>query len=176
MDNKLEKHIEKVEKQRAELMHTLTSLDKNLLNKQPSPNAWSVNQVLMHLMTSEALSMSYIQKKLSYSSNYPKTGGVATARMEMMRFVLWTNVKIKAPKFIDIPYQEFDFVQLSENWANQRARLIDLLRSQEQIMGMELFKHPLAGKLNLYQMLDFFSLHTARHAKQIEKTVVMISW
>ena len=60
--------------------------------------------------------------------------------------------------------------ELTLRWNNSRMQLKELLESlPESLLDKYIFKHPVAGKMNIYGGLDFLKEHVRRHEFQIKK-------
>jgi uncharacterized damage-inducible protein DinB len=168
--------LQQLESQRLELMKELSNHDNTKLNKRPSPEAWSVTQTLLHLMTAETASIAYIRKKLSFNGPIPKAG----VKSKFRRFTLWLAfalpLKYKAPKNLEVFPDFTDFNELKNKWAAQRLDLQSFIASlPDNILESEIWRHQVAGKMTIAQMLDFFQDHVKRHQKQIQRTLKTVN-
>ena len=66
MDQTTQKKLDHLDQKLASLLRDLEKYSEEELQKSPQPGAWSVIQVLSHLMLSEKLSQAYVKKKLSH--------------------------------------------------------------------------------------------------------------
>ena len=60
-----------------------------------------------------------------------------------------------------------------EQWENIRIGIIENLPDGYE--KMLIYRHPLAGRLTLFQMLTFFKTHISRHENQIERLIIELS-
>lgn len=164
------------------LDHSLEQLSKSFaaysseqLNA-PGPNGgWSAMQCLHHLMLAEAVSEQYIRKKLQTApSELPKKGFMEWFNSKKLSFFMLLPIKIKAPTYIDteqLPARS-ELTPTLAAWQAQRQGLRQYLESlDESVFSLELFKHPIAGKLTLGSMLGFFYEHFQRHQAQAIKAL-----
>ena len=90
----------------------------------------------------------------------------------VLGFYMKTGLKRKAPEIInteELP-QDTKFWETVKLWKDQRLDLKAYLGGLDpKLYKKQLYKHPVAGKLNIYQMLNFFQQHFRRHRKAIEK-------
>jgi hypothetical protein len=174
MTPKIEKLWQKLEQQRIDLFKELDKRDPSVLNRKPTPETWSANQNLEHLLSAEKSSLSYLTKKLSSgASGIPKAGFKSWGRRFLLRlaFALPT-LKFKAPPSLGELPETSDFKDLKTRFANQRAELkvfLDTLPN-EALEG-EVWKHAAAGKMSIAQMLDFFEDHFDRHEQQLKRAL-----
>jgi len=172
MDKSLRTKFDSLDSQLRDLFESLKYYNDSQLNRQPQPGTWSINQNLYHLMESERLSQAYIEKKLSFNPDIPKTSIGSRFRM----LVLWASMvspfKFKAPEIIDTTKLPVDtkFWETVKRWKEQRASFRGYLETlPADTLNRLLYKHPAAGKLNASQMMWFLDLHFNRHRRAIDK-------
>ena len=177
MNTKIANLWQKLETQRTQLMQDISKFDNAILNKKPKPDAWSVVQTMQHLMAAEAASLSYMRKKLSFVNQVPKAGFKSHIRRFLLNVAFVLPLKFKAPPNLSkMPYDDLDFQTLKNKWAELRAEYLDLLNKLPQnVFSAELWRHQIAGKMTLFQMIDFFDDHQKRHRGQIERTLKQVS-
>jgi hypothetical protein len=79
-------------------------------------------------------------------------------------------IKFKAPNHLAKAPEVADFAELKNRWSALRAQFAAFLEAQPlPVFEAEIWKHQVAGKMNLYQMLDFFDDHFERHRRQINR-------
>jgi len=172
MDSSLVSKLNSLDAQQRDLFESLKYYNDSQLNRQPQPGTWSINQNLYHLMESERLSQAYIEKKLSFNPELPKTNIGSHIRMLILWFSMKSPFKFKSPEIIDTSNLPVDtkFWETVKRWKEQRATFKNYLSTlPADTLKRQLYKHPAAGKLNASQMLSFFDLHFNRHKKAIDK-------
>lgn len=170
--------ISKFEQQRLDLLAFMSAYTHEDLNQKPSATSWSAMQTLSHLMIAEKGVLAYLKKKIADTATTKKAGFAASFRSWALRiFFAIPLLKIKAPKVVaDVPIQAISFEEAQNEWHTIRIELIALLSSLPSAdLDKELFKHPLAGRMNIYQMIAFFEQHIARHKGQIERALKQLS-
>jgi len=161
---------QKIEKARRDLFATLDKLSEETLNTKPAENEWSQIQVLYHLLYTEELSRQYISKKLHNPLSIPSPSFKTRIKLGMLTLALRSPIKFKAPPIVSAlpPYASWS--ETKERWDKNRKELSLLLSNISDEMGLQaIFKHPIAGYLNLPQMLVFFYEHWQHHEKQIKR-------
>ncbi|MFN0318610.1 MAG: DinB family protein [Burkholderiales bacterium] len=176
MNPKIESQLQLIDSKLAHLLADLQQYSEAILNRQPSPNGWSILQVLQHLMLVELASEKYVRKKLSYNPKLPKINLGTAWRMLLLKSYNWLPLKLKAPSYVN----ENNFpanpvlAELGEKWQEQRRQLRDFLATlPNDIFDKEVYKHPLVGRLSLGGMLQFYEGHFDRHQKQIKKLLTV---
>jgi len=167
MENRIKNKFEKLEDSRKALIRTIDSVEESVLNKSPRPGKWSVNQIIYHLQKSEHASYNYVTKKLQ-SDNLARNGYRSKMASLILKIAFILPLKYRAPKAVrDVP-ENLDFTDLSNKWKKNRNALWDLISTlPEETAHRNIYRHPAAGRLNLYQMLTFFQDHFDRHQKQM---------
>lgn len=176
MSTQLHKQFETLEQSRKALFNNLRKYPDELLNKSPAPGKWSVVQVMGHLMTSEGASLKYLQKKTLDTSRSKHAGFGGKRRLLALKFFFYAPVNFNAPTVL-LPDDGFrSLSEVETEWTTLRNDLNELIgKLSEEELQKELWLHPMAGKMNIYQMLEFFGIHFERHRRQIERTAASVS-
>ena len=176
METKIKYRWHTLENKRVKLMSDLSKYNNDVLNKKPTPEAWSTFQVMQHLMTAELRSLTYMKKKLSYGVNIPKAGFKSKLRRLALKIVFALPFKYKAPTQLETFPDSVNFESLKIEWASQRLDLQDFIdKLPDNVIVSEIWRHQIFGKMNIFQMIDFFETHFDRHEKQIHKTLNTIT-
>jgi len=154
----LQRSFDKLDEKLARLLKRLQKYSDDDLNWKPSPEQWSVMQVLQHLMLAEGYAHQYIQKKLSFNPQLKKNGLVTAMRTMAVRVMMTTPFKFKAPEAVNEQLPErSSFWDIAKQWKQQRIDFKSYLNElPEDILKREIYKHPFAGRLGLKGMLVFF--------------------
>ncbi len=172
--SKYQSTLEKLNRELESLLTHLSSFPSEKLQERPAPGAWSVVEVMQHLMLAERLSVGYVRKKIQYPHGLKKPGLENRIRLLMLRFFLEVPIKFKAPAIVS--EQKFsndvDFDTLAKKWREIRVELGKLLDEiPPELEKTNIYKHAVAGRLTLAGMFRFFTGHFRRHRKQIERTL-----
>ncbi len=165
----LQNKFDQLESISTELISRMEALDHSKLNRAIKKNKWSKAQHLEHIILVEKASVSYISKKIKYSDNAKNTGIKNVWRSSLIKlFFAMPFIKIKAPAIVaDVP-NESSIESIKMKWSEERKNLYKQLSLiDEQLVSKELFKHPIAGKMNIIQAMDFLKGHLNHHKKQI---------
>ena len=163
------KKFEIIENQRQYIKDQLFNLGANKCLIRPDDDQWSINQVLDHLIMTEKLGYQYINKKRSTINTLQNASIISNIRRRGLSFILSLPFKYKAPKNVMPKFQAEGLEKLFVDWDQQRNLLKDLLVDLGEDINKELFRHPLAGRMNLIDMLEFYESHIAHHILQIKK-------
>ncbi len=177
MNQKVQPLWEKLEQDRLSLFQFLEKQDPSVLNKKPAPDKWSVNQNIFHLIGAESASLAYMKKKLSFGTgDLPQAGFKSSWRRFMLRAAFALPLKFKAPPQLEKIPEDLNFEELKQRWASLRAEYYDFLKDMpDTLVTAELWRHQIAGKMTILQMIDFFEDHVNRHRRQIERTLIMVN-
>jgi uncharacterized damage-inducible protein DinB len=158
-----------LERQRTQLLNLISSLSKEEMSIHPE-GKWSIAQVLSHLISSEQLSVNYLNKKILGINNTPNTGLTEEVKMIVLIISQRLPIKFKAPKILaenTTIYETAD--ELKEAWEKVRNELRKVLeRFEHDQLKRKIYKHPIAGMLNIQQMLRFFWEHINHHTPQVK--------
>ncbi len=175
MNQDLQTKFDALEKDRKKLFDSLQSLNTDELNAKPDEKSWSVATTIRHLILAEEMSLRYLSKKTVDTSKAANTGLKNVWRMLLIKGVFFFDIKFKAPAIVNPEVSAETLEQLEQSWSAIRADTYKILaKLSEADTQKELWKHALAGKLNVQQMLNFFALHASRHTAQIERTVRVV--
>jgi len=160
--------FDSLETQRKELLDRVKHLTSEQLNAH-TEGKWSIAQILSHLIASEQLSVNYLNKKMQGIKDAPATGFKETLTMMLLVISQRLPLKFKAPKVLaenTITYETSE--QITEEWEKVRKELKQILtRFNDDQLKRKVYKHPIAGMLNITQALRFFREHIYHHTPQI---------
>lgn len=173
MNKILEQHFQNLERQRITLLQELQTYSPQLLASKPSPDKWSVLEILTHLYTSERLSFEYIKKK-SLGIQHLNNAGIQQALLvPILKISQRLPLKFKVPNIVKENTPEaMDIEKLVSKWGLMRIELKSHLENIPHTQVHKLvYKHPVAGRLSLPQALQFFTEHINHHKPQIKRTL-----
>ncbi len=177
MDARFQRKINYLNDELDRLLDELKNYSQEQLSAKPRPDAWSVLQVMQHLMMAEAKSIQYIKKKTSYPEGLKKAGALSGLRPAFLKFFLWLPLKYKAPAIVNEDHfrENISLDALSTEWRASRGELVHFFENlKPEWKDKEIFRHALAGRMPPEGMLTFFSDHFARHRKQIDRTLQQV--
>lgn len=171
-DKTLELFEELVMKQ-DNLFSSLSQIKESDYLKKEGPNSWNILQVLEHLHVSEKSSLKYLLfKAKDPNATYQKTGMKEKFNTWILKRRMASPKKIMAPdvKGLSPTADGLQFEQIISNWKSNRESLRIFLNEQApDKFFLNMYKHPAIGRINLFQMLEFFMGHIERHEGQIRR-------
>lgn len=168
MRNRLLRKFRELEAMRERVVEGIDGVSEGRLTTPPTPGKWSASQILDHVVTAESRSLEYIGKKTRTPEAVPPAGLMCSVRTFALVVALSSPLRFRTPDAVsDVPDNP-DATEALERWGKVRERLRETLETlPEELLGRALFKHPIAGRMNMSQTLDFMTAHLNRHAKQL---------
>ena len=165
----LQKRFTASERFRQNIINGLQEYSEAQLAFRPAYKAWSIIQVLQHLMQAETAALGYMQKK-NQAKVLPRAGVGAGLRSRMLGIVLHLPLKYRAPEGLVQPIYAMSFWEVVQRWNDTREEM-EAFFSQlnRQRAYAALFRHPFAGYLNVFQAIHFFDRHMKHHLLQIKR-------
>ncbi len=165
----LQRRFDQIEVNRARLFTTLRSCSPAQLHSRPKPEAWSINEIVHHLLLAESFAVAYFEKKLDKISTVKKASRSAVWRTFLLKWALRSPLKFKAPSPLVLPAPGLELSALETQWQGHRQKLQTLLaRVTPEMSSLALYRHPVTGLMTVTQMLTFIEEHFAHHVVQIE--------
>ncbi len=135
------------------------------------PGKWNMLEILTHLLTAERLSINYIKKKSLGISTAGETGIIESVKFLLLKISQRLPLKYRAPAHVteNTPIA-LSLDETERQWDTLRNELRNFLESfDEQNLQKKIYRHPVAGRLNIIQALKFFYEHIHHHKPQIEQ-------
>lgn len=174
MNSKLNSLFISLEEDRTKLLTSLKDLSPDKQRNAPD-GKWSIQQILAHLIAAEKLSIMYLHKKMLGIKEVEDTGLWEEIKMAVLQASQRLPIKFKAPRAVveNTPtYSSFD--ELILDWDKTRAELKTLLEKFDDTqIRKKIYKHIIAGRLNIQQTLLFFREHIIHHTPQINR---LLKW
>ena len=174
MDKSIQPNWQRLNDRTDRIFTEMEKYPEDVLQKQPDAHTWSASQNVVHLIKAERASLQYMKKKIAHTDENEthKAGIRSSFRFAALKMaVALPFLKFKAPTYIE-PLEVKDLKSLKREWADLRMAYQDFLENlSPQWLNSELWKHQVAGKMSVSQMLSFFTDHVDRHARQIKRTL-----
>ena len=158
-----------LEQQRRELLHELDEWSPLRLAYRPGGRGWSALQVLDHLVRTEREILLVV---------YQNEGGtfpfrvVDRVRTRLLCALFRTDRKVKVPSSASVvlPAENVDLPMVKLGWEELRKTLAENVeRLLASYSGKGVFRHPVAGWMDMPAVLDFFSVHMIHHRFQLTR-------
>jgi uncharacterized damage-inducible protein DinB len=172
MDPKLTSVYNRLEKTRRDLLQLVSSIPEETFYFAPE-GKWSISQILVHLIQAEKLSLQYMKKKSLGIEQAGDTGAVEDLKYFFLTISQRLPLKYKAPKVLgEKAPDSFPLSDTITKWDNFRAELKSFLDTiDSKHLKRKIYKHAVAGRLNVLHAVDFFTEHMQHHLPQIQKLI-----
>jgi uncharacterized damage-inducible protein DinB len=166
--------FEQLESRKEEILRSFRSMSVEQFNLRPRDNKWSAAEVLSHLVTAERLSVAYMHKKAPAITTLERTGlweeiilGILIVSQRM------PGLKFKAPKrVVENTTVLMTLPEIEAAWKVIRDDLRTLLETlPREEWNRKIYRHPIAGYMNLKQALIFLREHLIHHGPQLRALV-----
>ena len=174
MHARLAEIVEYLDTSRTELLDAVHAVPPEQRDRRPTPESWSVAEILDHLYKVEAGSSNLLAKRIARA----KEAGLAAERetssllscMDAYRIEDRTR-KLAAPEIVQPRTDVSADAALAELVA-AGAALVEALREADGYdLTMVTATHPRLGEINMYQWAVFIGKHELRHAAQVRATL-----
>ncbi|MGE0590841.1 MAG: DinB family protein [Cyclobacteriaceae bacterium] len=170
MNARIQKRLDKIERLTHELQQKVKPFE-HAFHQKPDSRSWSLHQVLAHLVAAEKLSVQYLTKKINGINEVGNTGIYEEAKMVVVKLSQRLPFKFKAPTRVVESTTTYDNLEsLFTDWHHTRQSLRQLLETiEDRNVKKRVFKHIIAGKLNVLHAIDFMHEHINHHLPQINR-------
>lgn len=160
--------IQSLDGQRLALLGELEALSVDMLKTRPRPDAWSILEILEHVVVAESVILRGLP---------PRAGLVAQPRnlghrvkYGLVTLILRFRIPVKVPSRRMLPTGQASLADLRTAWDGHLAWLRALVAEDEEAARRSaFFTHPVAGPVTLVQALRMDLLHVGIHRRQIAK-------
>jgi uncharacterized damage-inducible protein DinB len=172
MNSQLQKLYNQIENQRDDILKHIENLSREELNRRPFPGKWSISEIISHLITAEQLSVNYIRKKIQGVDKTQDSGLWEEGKMLVLKVSQRIEgLKFRAPQYVKkSTVVHSDLETLKTEWMKTRNEFKKLLETiEDKHLKRKIYKHVVAGYLNIRHALLFFGEHVTHHTPQIKK-------
>lgn len=172
MNIKLQQLYDQLEADRKILLTKVELVSEEKFNRQPAPGKWSLGEVLSHIVASEHGSTRYMKKKSLGIDQVDNSGIVESLKLGLLiASQRLPFLKFKAPKIVlDHTPQFHSADSIIRQWDEVRTDLkIFLEKLDDKNLRKKIYKHPIAGRLDVVQAVTFYREHIIHHSPQIKR-------
>jgi len=150
------------------LLREVRGLSEPQLAFQPSPGAWSIGEVLDHLVLAEQSIARVTSRILQQAAGRGLIGEPGSMEALSCRIDLRTyNEAVAAPESM-LPLPERPLDLLLTGLGESRERLLEVSsRADGRVIGPVTIRHFQLGELHFYQWLALEAAHETKHLAQI---------
>ena len=168
MKQDLNRKLKQLNLETERMYNYIKDLDEDKLHD--TSYGWSVIQVFAHLETAEQGSTLYMRKKMKAGSNMPEFSLQHKIKFFLTKGLLQSSLKWKAPKIVANPEGGYSLDEMKKRWRETRQETEQFVSDYpEELMNKAVYKHPMAGRLDLSGAIDSFIYHQRHHIHQIRR-------
>lgn len=167
-----DRHLQRLERLRRQLLARLEGVSADILNQRPVDGGWSPAQVLAHVIEAERKSLDYVRKKARDPAAIPRRRMRQRLNDLLLQAAMKSPFKFEAPPALAEPPETLDLEALVADWGEVRRgwrRFVDTF--PPGLADKTVYRHPVAGPLTLDAALRFLVNHLQRHGRQIERAL-----
>ena len=170
MNPKLISTLDALNQARADFIKQIEEVPRELRSKHPA-EGWNMLQVMEHLISSEVGTLEYMKKKTqARADEIPVAGEESTAGSEQLKRALQSEKKWKMPGVLPDPTGAQSFENMQAYWDGLREKYRAFLEDlSADYHDRAIFKHPISGRMNLEQTIEFLVDHLVHHGYQLKR-------
>jgi uncharacterized damage-inducible protein DinB len=172
MNTRLQQLYDQLEADRKILLAEIERVPEEKLNRKPAPGKWSLGEVLSHIVASERGSTGYMKKKSLGIDQVENSGVIESLKLGLLiASQRLPFLKFKAPKILlDHTPQLHSAESVIRQWDKARTDLKIFLEGvEDKNLRKKIYKHPIAGRLDVVQAVIFYREHIIHHSPQIKR-------
>ncbi len=170
---RLREVVQALEAARARLLDKVGSLGQADLDAAPSPDGWSIGEILHHLQLIETSVSRLVGRLLEHAERDDMGPDKRTDSVlgSLDRFAIESAPQKVAAPTAFIPQKGSSQKDLLEGLAKSRGALLAVVeRAGAFDLSQVSFPHPVLGRIDGYQWLLYVAQHELRHLHQIERS------
>ncbi len=176
MEEQIKKRYEAYTDNRKALMQRIAAMTPEVVVLRPGDGQWSIAEVAQHLALVEEKMFAMAEDNFSSDEKKKAPGLKQAVKIKLMFLFLKTRVRVKAPTKAVIPDKEVRVSDSQKIWEELDTKWPAMLESMSMDQAKRsIVKHPIAGWMNLLQLLEFLSVHLDHHLPQVERTLMDVS-
>ena len=156
--------FEAIEQQRRTIKTQVCALSAAQLAKKTAPEAWSIQQIVEHLVLSDE-TMGQARQTLETEARMFRVLPRALRRVLVLS-AFRRNAVLPLPLPAVEPSGTLPLPELLKRWEKARAEMQSVLEAVERSEAR--WSHPVLGPLTALQMLTLSEAHTAYHMRQMD--------
>ena len=168
MSRSLNDLIQALDHQRGMLLDGLEALDVEVLQAKPRPGAWSILEIVEHLVVAESVILLGLPSRGELVAR-PRRLEHRLKHLAVL-LILKGRIPVRVPSRRMLPTGQRSLAELRDSWDGHLRWLRVFAEAlDEAALGQAFFTHPVAGPITLAQALRLDLLHLRTHGKQIAK-------
>jgi len=166
--SQLQDQLEIYDRQRNALLNDLERLDEEEIRRKSGPDAWSLVEIVQHLVLSEREVLDNLPEPKILTAK--KRGVRHLVSYALVLAVLRWNIPAPVPSDGMVPDGNTSLSELHHQWDENLTWLRDYVNTLRPVdVGRAVFRHPIAGPMTIGQTIRLATLHFDVHFRQIKK-------
>ncbi len=146
----------------------VNNLSEEQLNFRSATDKWSVAECIEHIALAELEFPKILEREIQEPANPDFRNKIRIQDDEIQPKMTSKKWKAKSPEIFKPSNKFANASQAITAFQNQRNKTISYVETTKDDLRNHYWKHPLTGKIDLYQTLILMSAHLERHIEQIE--------
>lgn len=168
MTSSLQPLIQSLDDQRLSLLGELEALGVDALKTRPRPDAWSILEILEHVVVAESVILRGLPPRSALVAQPRNLGHLV--KYGLVTLILRLRIPVKVPSRRMLPTGQATLAELRTAWDAHMAWLrVFVAEDEAAAQKQAFFTHPVAGPVTLVQALRMDLLHVGIHRRQIAK-------
>lgn len=148
--------------------NAVSNLSNEQLNFRLLPTKWTIAECIEHIALAELEFPKILEREIQKPSNHDLRKKINIKDQEIQPKMTSRKWKAKSPEIFKPSNKFANAKEAIETFQNQRNETIAYVGRAKDDLRNHYWKHPLTGKIDLYQTLLLMSAHLERHIEQIE--------
>lgn len=148
--------------------NAVNNLSEAQLNFRPATGKWSITECIEHIALAELEFPEILEREMQQLANPTLRSKIRMQDDEIQPKMTSKKWKAKSPEIFKPSSKFANASEAITAFHNQRNKTISYVETTKDDLRNHHWKHPLTGKIDLYQTLILMSAHLERHIEQIE--------
>lgn len=175
MNQKLELLLNQFESEKNNFTAIVAGFSREQRAVKPE-NGWNMLQVMEHIIWSENGTLEYMKRKTKAPwSEIELTTDEEDKKSQQLNGALISDKQWRAPDVLPSPAGAQSYENMVAYWDKLRNDYLEFLNDLDvNYHNRLIFKHPFAGRINLFQTIEFLNNHIVHHVHQIKRIAAVI--
>jgi hypothetical protein len=162
------KMIQTLKKSLTKFNEATNNLTEAQLNFRPATDKWTISECIEHITLAELEFPKILKTEMQQPANPELRSKINIQDEEIQPKMTSRSWKAKSPEIFKPTNQFVTTNEAIETFKTQRNKTIAYVETTKDDLRNHFWKHPLTGKIDLYQTLLLMSAHLERHTEQIQ--------
>lgn len=155
---------------------TVNDLSEAQLKFRPAKDKWTIAECIEHITLAELEFPIILEREIQKPTNPDLRSKISIKDDEIQPKMTSKKWKAKSPEIFKPSNKFVNPKEAITAFQIQRNKTITFIASTKDDLRNRYWKHPLTGKIDLYQTLLLMSAHLERHIEQIENIKASVSF